>query len=744
MYPPDSKRAVKQLFVRHSDDPLEQAAIEEVIELAHPSPSLNDLETASTLLVALGYISDETNASIDSYLTRNASEESLTASYDEKVFPTYHFIRRLFAGLDRHVDSTQPALELIWWLLSALPEISKFSGRELYEHHLALRKLYKRYFRSNDFSPNNLLPNFKTYLLKLNSASLNTAHTLNQIKDCLKLLDGDLRLGERQWHGGHEGGSKPNMEFALDSGPSDEMSPAPYIQSTAVSEAFLEDHEDDTNNTLTLTLNLPQGSTAKDKRSVVKQSVNGFERRNVTNKSDMRACSEITYTDYISFAYDTASAPAFALTWLAAFAGFDTSRPIRIGTGVPKHEEALLDAQKSRLGYNVIRRVRKEDNTRYETAGTMYLGLPSEIRDGLNLLCDAESPDAIEDECEKVSRKFAESNPGLRPTLPRLRNSAVMHVALKEMSHLEAGALGGRIAPSLKGASAYYSIQSRDLNSKFRAAYEGAIEKLGIACPRFLKKSIVLPNHRIFVRRNFKLHAVEELLTAIADGYATESEALKRRGPLTKMEEVVAAVQLHEVARYVLQQTYMGLRPIGDVAALQISRSGHALVCDKASRLFSERSYTPICDKHLQFISISEQNREILKRFALYSGIEVVEEEAKSDLASVFRYVEGDAAVLSQRLTNDFFRHQAPVAASHVDPQIQPNWMRKVAANAHWRRAPQWMLDELLGHRRCGREPFGHWSTADARNFQNLREFIDTLVEKTLDHRLLQPISVNC
>lgn len=738
-YAPEANHKAKEQLLACAIGLEEQAAITQVSNLIHPPPTLLDLKTAAQILERLEYISSDTVRHIGTFVSRNGAMGALQHRYHERCFPTFHFVLKLCSDIGGDLEASKSAIELVWHLQKSLPAKQSFSEHNYYEHHLALRLLYTRYCHSEEFSESETLRFFQSFLGGLLDGSLlDIKRRARQITVCLSLLDGELLLGEKRKLGVR--GARPHKprKFTINPQASSEMSPRVYLQAAEIHEQFMAE-ETDLSSTLTTQVRLPDGATSKDKRSIFNFATNGFERRNVPCRADMRACSEIAYAGYLTYAIQNASPQAYALTWLAAFIGFDTSRPIRLGASDPVNEEAVLDTQKKCLTFNVIRRANAEDIDEYETAGIMHLQLPTMVSEGLELMDETESQSICLQECDDLSRKYAHTHSGIRLTLPRLRNSAFLYVGLSQMAQLELSALAGRVPPSLKGISAYYPLNSEHLNAKFRSAYELTIERLGINAPPFQNK-LVHTNSKIFVQRSYTLDAVSELIAAIGEAYAAKVEYLQSQSVLVQTQDVVSTLQLHELARFVLQQTFLGIRPVGQVAALQISNLGHALVCDKSSRLFSERSYTPVSKSHLEFLRVSDRNAEVLLQFTKIRGLRFKKDEPHSDLAQRLVFKSGSNDILASRFTNKFFRKGAPITPSKVDPLFETNWMRKVAANTLWKKEAQWMIDEFFGHRRCGREAFSTWSTTDVRSFQELSALIDQLIKEVLDPRLLLPV----
>ncbi len=739
-YAPEANLNAKEQLLTCAIGPEEQSAITQISDLIHPPPTLLDLKTAAKTLERLEYISSDTVKPIDIFVSRNGAIGTLQHRYHERCFPTFHFVRKLCSDLGDDLEASKLAIELVWRLQKSLPAKHSFSKHNYYEHHLALRVLYTRYCHSEKFSESATLRFFQRFLEELLDGSLlDVKRRARQINICLALLDGEVLLGEKRKLGVRGASSHKPRKFKINPQASSEMSPLVYLQAAEIHDEFMEEEETDLSSPLTTQVRLPDGATFKDKRSIFNFATNGFERRNVPCRADMRACSEIAYAGYLTYAIENASPQAYALTWLAAFIGFDTNRDIRQGTADPVNEEAMLDTQKKCLSFNVIRRSNANDIGEYETAGMMSLELPTIVSEGLKLMDEAESQSRLLQECDDLSRKYARSHSGIRPTLPRLRNSAFLSVGLSQMAQLELSALAGRVPPSLKGISAYYPLSSEHLNAKFRSAYESTIERLSINAPPFQNK-LVHTNSKIFVQRSYTLDAVSELVAAIGEAYAAKVEYLHSQSVLVQTEDVVSTLQLHELARYALQQTFLGIRPVGKVAALQISNLGHALVCDKSSRLFSERSYTPVSNSHLQFLGVSDRNADVLSQFTKIRGLRFKKDEPNSDLAQRLVFKSGSNDILASRLTNEFFRQDAPITSSKVDPLFEHNWLRKVTANTLWKKEAQWMIDELFGHRRCGREAFSTWSTTDVRSFQELSVLIDRLIKEVLDPRLLLPV----
>ena len=63
-----------------------------------------------------------------------------------------------------------------------------------------------------------------------------------------------------------------------------------------------------------------------------------------------------------------------------------------------------------------------------------------------------------------------------------------------------------------------------------------------------------------------------------------------------------------------------------------------------------------------------------------------------------------------------------------IDLRKEGNWLRKTIAQTISGRVPQWQADEFFGHRRCGREPTGIWSTASLSHFTELATLLEELL----------------
>jgi hypothetical protein len=231
------------------------------------------------------------------------------------------------------------------------------------------------------------------------------------------------------------------------------------------------------------------------------------------------------------------------------------------------------------------------------------------------------------------------------------------------------------------------------------------------------------------------------LLVRLADLYEARCAEIKRLGVLTRPENLVPALQAHETACYIVQQLAVGLRPIGKMATvIVVPALSIAMIRDKSSMYASERSYSPITMTHKRLIDCSAKNRSALQRSLRFSGRALVFDEEIFSLAVELRCAGSREPVFGSRLTNDYFHNRSCIAAEVQDLARQPNWIRHVATAHLAGCAPQWMLDELFGHTRIGRQPFGRWSTAGGSHFQWLRDCLEKLLDQIFDHRLLTPL----
>ena len=375
----------------------------------------------------------------------------------------------------------------------------------------------------------------------------------------------------------------------------------------------------------------------------------------------------------------------------------------------------------------------------------MRLPLPERVHAGLLQIIEAGNQHKTFNSCNKKAQCYSRKHPGLTPTLNRLKATARVLLAPRQFSELEFCAVSGRVVPALKGISAYYRHEVDPLVSKFTQAYHSIVSELGIDAPSVGELS--MPSEAtqddLFCKPSPGVQAAQELMDAICVAYMESCAHLESLGLLATVDDMVATLTLQEAGCYVLQQTALGIRPIGEVADFVVaSDSMGAMARDKGSRLFSERSFSPLSHRHSKLLSCNRENRLLLQRLLTFSGLSLEFEEPYSSLACNFVRAANTSDFKAIRMTNDYFRHKAPVASKIVDRNYDPNWLRHVATEYAAGTAPQWQLDELFSHRRIGRESMSKWSTAGTSHFDPVQSLFDELVFKLVADPLLLPIPI--
>ena len=754
--------AARLLVFAESAD--EQRAIENIVRLTVSPPDLRVLRQLIDPLRTLRRLDDSAFAAAVGYLERNKDNDALISCWHEKAFPFPPTLLRLFNvsgdGLDCHVTFALRLVELgqRW------PDPRHFSGHMYYKHLVAYRDVCRAFWlsrRTNQPSSGSPAPLFEPVAAVAKSLSSHpddlallrefaeqgTRSPLRGNYGRIKyeytaaLLDGDLSFGDARPRGPlSRGGHQPlGTPIQIETSTCEALTTSDLIQSAKVSPVYLDD--DGTS----CSIEFPGGATTKDRQRILQRAANGFARTNVKTAADMAMLSRVTYRDYLAFAAEHLDPPKHALAWLSAFPGIDVTRPLALRASAKRtarNDQILLDPTQHLIEYNVLRRSDRLDPAQYETAGRMQLPLPPGVGKGLLEIIDKEDQAQQMGSADRVAERFSRSHPGLTPTLNRLRASARFFLAPLEFSELAFCAVSGRVTPALKGISAYYPHVCRDIVGHFCKAYGSLTRDLGLESWGSVK---VPPScqEQIFCRPSPGIESIQMLLGRLADLYEARCAEIKNLGRLSKPEDLIHALQAHEIACYIVQQLAVGLRPIGKLATvIVVPDLLIAMIRDKSSMFASERSYSPITRTHRRLIDCSAQNRSALQRSLRWSGRELVFDEEIFSLAVELRCAGCREPVFGSRMTNDYFHNRSCIAAEVRDLARQPNWIRHVAIAHLAGCAPQWMLDELFGHTRIGRQPFGRWSTAGGSHFQHLRDCLERLLDQNVDPRLFTSLPV--
>ena len=483
-----------------------------------------------------------------------------------------------------------------------------------------------------------------------------------------------------------------------------------------------------------------ENSTIKDRSSRSRDLMRGFARSSVPNCSEMSCCSFVTYQEFLEFARCSASPFDYSLVWLSAIAGLDVDRPLRVvkqDGEDPKGDEILVTP--SAINYHVIRRGFGKRNDEFETAGVMSLLIPDIVRHGLESHDIATGARRPSKRIYALGRKFGLAKPGLVPTARRLRASSQVHFRPLGLSELQYCAISGRVSAQLKAKSHYYCLEVRDVNDALLRAYEMACKSWpGLRDAPVISKNLRSQSY-VFSKPAATAGDIRFVLESLGNQYKKCLETACQTGHLM---DILRAVEVHQVAAYVLQEFGAGLRPVGDVAQLTIQSELGAMTCDKASRLFAERSFSPVSGPHLKVAVAARANRRLLSRLLAGAG---VEESVKPkgavthDLACSYKLTQGGVA--RTRMTGVLARkYLRSTGMSSALPSVA-NWIRRSFAQAIGHIIASWAADEILGHRRVGREPTSSYSTAGVSQFENARICLEAIHHVVISEKLFEPIS---
>ena len=464
----------------------------------------------------------------------------------------------------------------------------------------------------------------------------------------------------------------------------------------------------------------------------------GFARTNVKTVADMAACSVATYVDFLATAFQSDVPAVRALAWLAGVPGIDISRPFKKAADVkskPEGEEIVVAA--SSVRYHIMRRRFGPQHGEFETAGTMDLPIPGQVSDGLQEILARSPHKPIPMVLAHAVRTFAAFHSGLPPTANRLRSSSRVHFAPFGLSELFYAAVSGTVPAGLKARSHYYPLALRDVVARFSQAYQMSDEEWQLFEAMPLPEERPDGDHWLLATPSSTQERVHQLLHLLAAQYASEVNALDRRRPV-HVEQLLKIVNTHQLAVYALQEYGAGLRPTGEVARLSIQSNLRGMSCDKGSRLFSERSYSPLSDRHVAVAEVARANRQTLSTSLHRSGIAEQVILPTADLACHYHTRKG--IVVRQQMTGTRMRKLLDsLGALGVLPHAR-NWLRRMFAESIHERIPVWQADELLSHKAVGQEPFGIYSTAGLRHFRETQRFLETLHQSAIPDALLRPL----
>ena len=478
-------------------------------------------------------------------------------------------------------------------------------------------------------------------------------------------------------------------------------------------------------------------STQKELVYRITDIQNGVARSNVPTTADMAACSFVTYHDFLIFALDNDTKGVFALVWFAGIVGLDVDRPLRICKNLaekPNGAEVLVTP--THVSYHIIRRSLGRDSDDFESAGIMYLSVPKEVSQGLIEFKSQPGNPRASHQINKLGAEFARDKQGRIPTARRLIASSRRYFAPLGLSELDYAAVSGRVPVQLIAKSHYYPKNVGVVNHRFWKT----CCKAGKKWEAFKKFPQKIPENRqekyVLAEPVAGAREIKKLLEILSDKYSANLQHLKERNGL---EYLLDTVMLHQVAVYVLQEYGAGLRPMGEVGQLSIQPTLGALSYDKASRVFSERSYSPISERHISVACIAKKNQQAVLAALSNSDIKLDVKPEIGDLACHYKITRG--RVVCSRMTGrdarKFILHEV-LGSTHLSKH---NWIRHAFVASISEELPAWVTDEILGHRRVGREPFQKFSTAGSKNFEHGRAVLQKLHTDVIPKKLLVPVS---
>ena len=477
-------------------------------------------------------------------------------------------------------------------------------------------------------------------------------------------------------------------------------------------------------------------STQEERFYRITDIQNGVARSNVPTTADMAACSLVTYHDFLIFALDNDTNGVFALVWFAGIVGLDVDRPLRICKNQaekPNGAEVLVTP--THVSYHIIRRSLGRDSDAFESAEIMNLSVPKDIWQGLIEFKSQPDNPRASDQINKLGAKFARDRQGQIPTARRLIASSRRHFAPLGLSELDYAAVSGRVPVQLIAKSHYYPKNVGEINHRFwetccRAGKKWDALKLPQKKPENRQKKNVLAEPVANARD------IKKLLKILSDKYSANLQHLQEK---IGLEYLLDTVMLHQVAVYVLQEYGVGLRPMGEVGQLSIQPTLGALSYDKSSRLFTERSYTPISERHISIACIAKKNQQAVLAALSYSDIKVDVKPEIGDLACHYKITRGK--VVCSRMRGRDARKFISDEVLGSTLLSKHNWMRHAFVASISDELPAWVTDEILGHRRVGREPFQKFSTAGSKKFEHGRAVLQKLHTDVIPERLLVPVS---
>lgn len=591
--------------------------------------------------------------------------------------------------------------------------------------------------------PTNLEKSLQKFTQDAQTKEFLTETEYRKFQTTLFLLDDQLRFGGVMPRGPRTQRRKRQMGDVLDLGHIHEVS-----ENTVVHLMSGKTSEDRAYNPdVDCPINYPSDSTYRDRHQIRRGLLAGFGRRSVLCTADMSACSVVTVRDFLIFALENCDSATFALIWLVVFVGVNHNRPIleiQQGFRHPVDDEILVDPERCVVVFNLIRRHQKDDDDSFEICGRMAVPVGLPITEGLLEIARLGTQDSSIAAALRGARRFTNRWPGLTPTLLRLLASNAIHMARLGLTELQSAALRGRVPPILFGVSAYYPHTVAEIVDAFKTVYHEALDRwcLPPALAFDLGDIRSIDDAPIYCPASRGVALVANVLDAIGANYLDQAHRFQASRVLRDPTTLLTALNTHEFGTYVLQEIGLGLRPVGDVAEASVAGRKHgALTWDKASRLFSERSYSPVSGVHEDVLMAREQNRAYAASALAHIGISLRWPERDSGLAMQFNFDPDSFTVIGRRIRGSDFREFASDLPSFLTGNEEQNWLRHVSAEQLGNQVSRWLSDEFHGHKIIGRQPFGPWSTVSFREFDHLMDALESLHEEVVPASLSIPIS---
>lgn len=731
----------------NTDD--QRCAIRSIVRLALPASNIKELVRVSTILYVSRLIDRDVHRSFYRTVSRVLNNTNFESPRSLKHYPYFYAIRILYeAGRQHSLDGVN-AVRYFVRLGNSWPKNSQYSATMYYKHSTAFRHVCLEYWRRlSSSSPQRTITKecFSVRLLvfvrtQLLSKGISRAFRRNLLLT-EGLLDGTLMLGgaipRSKVFGrkSHDIDSNVSPSSAL----LDSITGTTILNSAIVECQWLDDAG------IHARINYPPRSTTKDRHRIDGHVRNGFARTNVRTTADMSSCSLVTHRDYLVQAAAALDDASYSLIWLVAFTGIDFLRPIRPQFNpdtVPENDEILVSVVDTSVQYKVLRRYQRDDPSKYRSCGIFKLPVPNRVASGLTEIANLGTQFSCVDAGNRFAKKYSVSNSGLTPTLNRLRSGARTHFVPLGLTELDFAVVSGRVPPAIKAISSYYPHSSLEVANKFSKTYQTACSSWIL--PKALRcdfpRQVVRRRDAVLCKPADAIDALDNVLGSIAKQYSTYCRSVVDHIGRIDIDKLLAAVNLHELACYSLQELGVGLRPTGKRARfVAVNPMLGAMTADKASRLFSERSYSPITKPHWQLLQTCRLNRAELAKQLRYVGKHLVLAEASSDLAIVVEKATRNSMVSGIRMTGSRFRQSLSMVPGILDYRPRTNWLRHFVADCIGGNVPQWQADEFLAHRRVGREPLGRWSTAGPANLQDVRQLLTDLHTRILPEILFVPI----